>query len=159
MTETVLLILSALAVIIIITLVAYAVMLNKQLSVQKLDAEQEAASKTKQQSETLYSIKLIAITAINGELNLTEACIRVAALTEDLQLTDQQKNSYSEIYKLANATYNIPRNQAWQDLPKLQRLLLREEMVQLEANAKGDILKEFKIIVKKISEGSFIYQA
>jgi|TARA_B110000902_G_C14280231_1_gene576499 hypothetical protein len=159
MNETVLLILSSLAVIIIVTLIAYALMLNRQLSVQKLDAEKEATSKKKQQSETIYSIKLIAITAINGELNLTEACIRVAALTDALQLTDQQKNSYSETYRLANATYNIPRNQAWQDLPKLQRLLLREEMVQLEADAKEDILKEFEIIVKKTSEGSFIYQA
>ena len=115
--------------------------------------------KKKQQSETLNSIKLIAIGAINGELNLSEACIRAAALTDSLLLTDQQKKSYEEIYKLANATYSIPRNQAWKDLPKLRRQQLRDQMEQLEADTKGEILEEYKTIVKKIAEGSFIYQA
>jgi hypothetical protein len=32
-------------------------------------------------------------------------------------------------------------------------------MTQLESAAKDDILKEFESIVRKISEGSFIYQA
>jgi uncharacterized membrane protein YiaA len=159
MNETTLLITSLLAVIIIVGLVVYAINLNSQVSAQTLTAKKAANDKKKQQSETLNSIKLIAIGAINGELNLSEACIRAAALTDSLLLTDQQKQSYEKIYKLANATYNIPRNQAWKNLPKLRRLQLRDEMEQLESEDKGDISKEFEIIVRKISEGSFIYHA
>jgi uncharacterized membrane protein YiaA len=159
MNETTLLIISLLAVIIIVGLVVYALNLNSQLSAQTLAAQKAVNDKKKQQSETLNSIKLIAIGAINGELNLSEACIRAAALTDSLLLTDQQKKSYEKIYKLANATYSIPRNQAWKDLPKLQRQQLRDQMEQLEADTKGEILKEYKTIVKKIVEGSFIYQA
>ena len=159
MTETTLLIISLLAVIIIVGLVIYALNLNAQVAAQTLAAQQAIDEKDKQQSDTLNSIKLIAIGAINGELNLSEACIRAAALTDSLLLTDQQKKSYAEIYKLANATYSIPRNQAWKDLPKLQRQQMRDEMEQLESAAKDDISQEFEIIVRKISEGSFIYQA
>jgi hypothetical protein len=159
MNETTLLIISLLAVIIIVGLVVYALNLNSQLSAQTLAAKKAVNDKKQQQSETLNSIKLIAIGAINGELNLSEACIRAAALTDSLALTELQKNSYEKIYSLANATYNIPRNQAWKDLPKLQRQQLRDEMEQLESETKGDISKEFEIIVRKISEGSFIYQA
>jgi hypothetical protein len=148
-----------LAVIIIVGLVAYALNLNAQVAAQTLAAQQARDKKNKQQSDTLNSIKLIAIGAINGELNLSEACIRAAALTDSLLLTDQQKKSYAEIYKLANATFSIPRNQAWKDLPKLQRQQMRDEMEQLESVAKDDISQEFEIIVRKISEGSFIYQA
>ena len=159
MTETTVLISAVVAVMVITALVLYALRLNSQLSAQTLAAQKAVNDKKKQQSETLNSIKLIAIGAINGELNLSEACIRAAALTDSLLLTDQQKKSYEEIYKLANATYSIPRNQAWKDLPKLQRQQLRDQMEQLEADTKGEILKEYKIIVKKIAEGSFIYQA
>jgi uncharacterized membrane protein YiaA len=159
MNETTLLIVSLLAVIIIVGLVVYALNLNAQVAAQNLAAQQAVDEKNKQQSETLQSIKLIAIGAINGELNLSEASIRAAALTDSLLLTDQQKTSYEKIYQLANATYSIPRNQAWKDLPKLQRQQLRNEMIQLESAAKDDISKEFEIMIRKISEGSFIYQA
>jgi hypothetical protein len=140
-------------------LVVYALNLNAQVAAQTLAIQQGLDEKNKQQGETLQSINLIAIGAINEELNLSEACIRAAALSDSLLLTDQQKILYGNIYKLANATYSIPRNQAWKDLPKLQRQELREKMIQLESAAKDDILKEFEIIVRKISEGSFIYQA
>ena len=159
MTETTVLIFAITAVIVITALALYALRLNSQLSAQTLAAQKTINDKKKQQSETLNSIKLIAIGAINGELNLSEACIRAAALTDSLALTELQKNSYGKIYSLANATYNIPRNQAWKDLPKLQRQQLRDEMEQLESETKGHITKEFEIIVRKIAEGSFIYQA
>jgi hypothetical protein len=159
MTETTLLILSLLAALIIVGLVFYALRLNTQVAAQTLATQQGSDEKNKHQDETLQSINLIAIGAINEELNLSEACIRAAALSDSLLLTDQQKTLYGNIYKLANATYSIPRNQAWKDLPKTQRQELREEMTQLESAAKDDILKEFEIIVRKISEGSFIYQA
>jgi hypothetical protein len=159
MTETTVLISAITAVIVITALALYALRLNSQLSAQTLAAQKSINDKKEQQSDTLNSIKLIAIGAINGELNLSEACIRTAALTDSLFLTDQQKKTYERIYKLANATYSIPRNQAWKDLPKLQRQQLRDQMEQLEADAKGEILSEYKTIVKKIAEGSFIYQA
>ena len=159
MTETTLLFSAVVAVMVITALALYALRLNSQLSAQTFAAKKSAHAKKQQQSDTLNSIKLIAIGAINDELNLSEACIRAAALTDSLSLTDQQKKSYEKIYSLANATYNIPRNQAWKDLPKLQRQELRDQMEQLEADTKGEILKEYKTIVKKIAEGSFIYQA
>jgi hypothetical protein len=159
MTETTVLISAVVAVMVIIGLALYALRLNSQLSVQTLAAQKAVNDKKKQQSETLNSIKLIAIGAINGELNLSEASIRAAALTDSLALTELQKSSYEKIYSLANATYNIPRNQAWKDLPKLQRQQLRDQMEQLEADSKGEILDEYKTIVRKIAEGSFIYQA
>lgn len=159
MTETTVLISAAAAAIVITALALYALRLNSQLSAQTLAAKKALNDKKQQQSETLNSIKLIAIGAINGELNLSEACIRAAALTDSLALTELQKNSYEKIYSLASATYNIPRNQAWKDLPKLQRQQLRDQMEKLEADTKGEILDEYKNIVKKIAEGSFIYQA
>jgi hypothetical protein len=159
MTETTVLISAVVAVMVITALALYALRLNSQLSAQALAAQKAVNDKKQQQSETLNSIKLIAIGAINGELNLSEACIRAAALTDSLALTELQKNSYEKIYSLANATYNIPRNQAWKDLPKPQRQQLRDQMDHLEADTKGEILNEYKTIVKKIAEGSFIYQA
>ena len=98
------------AIVVILALAGYAGWLwskvyKRQQQQKKQQLAQEAMNQQKEQDHQKYlieSIGVISQSAVNGELNISEACIRLKVLIDNLNVDDQQKQPFSilnEVYE------------------------------------------------------------
>jgi hypothetical protein len=146
--------------IIILPLAYYAWKLRHQVSKIRAAEQQDKALADRafqqQRSEALTSIHVIATGALQNEVNLSEASIRIAALIDSMTTQDELKQPFMSIYTLAAATYNIPRNKAWKGLNHKQRDRHRDDMAKLEHQHKAAISTELQLICHQIAADNFL---
>lgn len=97
------------------------------------------------------SIVILARGALQQQVDITEACIRIATLLDHLSLSPPQKANYQAIYTVSNAASYIPRLQQWQDLNKSQRKQFRKEKETLENAHRESLRKAFEALIEHYS--------
>jgi hypothetical protein len=121
---------SGLAVGLVLALTAWAAYLVFALARQRRrgDASKRAASRDQARS----SIAVLARGALDDQIDLTEAAIRIATLLDYLDIEPEARERFAPIYALSEDTAYIPRLQQWQALTALQRREYRRQKQQLE---------------------------
>ncbi len=87
------------------------------------------------------SIVVLARAALAQQVDMSEACIRIATLLDYLEIDATGRRAYSTIYQLSEATVHIPRWQQWQDLTPERRAEFRKQKEALE-QAHGEELRQ-----------------
>jgi hypothetical protein len=132
MDSTAILILSALAAMIIVGLARWAWKLFRQLDRQQQRQAQPKTADIKAQQQARNSIVVLARGALNGQVDLTEASIRISMLLEYLKVESGARQQYAQIFSLTEATAHIPRLGEWQKLSSAERRAYRKEKEALE---------------------------
>ena len=137
--------------IIVAGLAAYAVYLRRKLGQKKkleqekvLELENQAAA---QRSRVNKSIQVIAQSIPAGKMTLTEGVMRLSVLLESLGITDADREAFSPIFKLAEATAHIPILEGWTKLPLKKRLACDQQRQTLESDYRDFVLASAKSLV------------
>jgi hypothetical protein len=132
-----------LAVFILLVLGGYALHLRRKL--QHLDAEREKARLAFEQqlkektAERRKGIIILAKGLVADELSVTEACLRISWLLEQLDTKARESEDYSVFFQVADATAHIPILEAWKALTREQRKAFDLERLEIE-KAFGDFV-------------------
>ena len=97
-----------------------------ELQAQQLQKQME------QRSRVNKSIQVLASGAIEGQLTLTEASIRIGVLLDSLGIDGKTREDYSAFYLLAEKTAHIPILDEWKKLPTKKKLSLDKQRQKLE---------------------------
>ncbi len=139
------------AVAIIVVLLAYTGFLYWRLwRVRKQQHEAALlAAKTKQDNVhyAQESIDVLLRGLEQQQLSLTEAAIRVSALSKVLPDTDQAQ--YQVFEQLAHQTSHIPILEEWKKLSSLQQVKFDDERIKLEKEHQDTIMKQVAVILGK----------
>jgi len=137
--------------IIVAALAVYAVILRRKLGQQKkleqekvLELEHQAAA---HRSRVNKSIQVIAQSIPEGKMTLTEGVMRLSVLLESLGITDADREEFSPIFKLAEATAHIPILDGWKKLPLKKRMAFDQQRLALESDYRDFVLESAKLLV------------
>lgn len=129
-------IISSIGVIIIASLSVMAFRLQKEVrqAEEKQREQQQAYEKQAQEKRDSMnrSIQILAQGVVEGQLSQTEAAIRIGALLEFLDVSDDVKEDYSAFFQLAEATAHIPILEKWKALPTKEKRRYDKEREALE---------------------------
>lgn len=106
---------------------------------ERVAAEQAQAEQVKQQAEAhrrylADSVRLVASAVLHDEkMTLTEGCIRLKVLLDNLAPHLLQHQDFSIIERVYEATRHIPFLEAWKALSKVEQARYQLQMVQVEA--------------------------
>lgn len=103
----------------------------------------------KKRRHSLTSITVIARALLEGQVTLTEACMRISVLLESLNLSVEEKDHYVSFYKLAQATSYIPILDDWKALPRKDKRRLDVEREAHEAEYRDFVISAAQRIVSK----------
>lgn len=144
MNELMLTVLIGVALVVLVSLTAYAWILQRRIRAleirQRLAAAEFDAQRDERRDKALLGISMLANAMVREEVTLTEGSIRVAYLLTQVDETARQRQEYSVFYQLAEATAHIPMLEAWQALSQQQQLGLTIERENIEA-----LYKEFTL--------------
>ena len=122
----------------LIALVIYAGYLSFQLRRQRLVTEgaekqlaEELASK---EAEARQSVQIIARALVQKDLSETEAAMRIAWLSQQIKLSEDEAQQVSVFHQLAVATSHIPILDDWAALSKSEKRRLDSERQTIESN-------------------------
>jgi hypothetical protein len=122
----------------LIALGIYAGYLSFQLRRQRLVAEgaekqlaEELASK---EAEARQSVQIIARALVQKDLSETEAAMRIAWLSQQIKLSEDEAQQVSVFHQLAVATSHIPILDDWAALSKSEKRRLDSERQSIESN-------------------------
>ncbi len=136
MSESTAYILLVIAIIIIAVLGFFAYRTIKALKdKQQLNEKRLAQVIADQKERREYaenSIRLIAIGAVDEQLDLIEACIRLNGLMDFMGYTEDQRANFGVFAEIAEATREIPMNDDWKALDKKEKRRHRKTMIQLQ---------------------------
>ncbi|WP_317928792.1 DUF2489 domain-containing protein [Halioxenophilus sp. WMMB6] len=124
----------AVAIIVILAAIAayYVWLLIRQQQQQKQQLQELEEQREAQRQRINTSIQVLASGAIQGQLTLTEASIRIGVLLESLAIDDETKHEYQAFFILAEKTAHIPILDAWKDLSTKQKLQFDQQREDLE---------------------------
>jgi len=123
---------SLLVVILAIVACYYLWLLHQQKIKQREIALQlEQAVKDKRENSN-KSIQILARGAIQGQLTLTEASIRISKLLDILAVGKDVKQQYAAFYLLAEKTAHIPILEDWKRLSTKEKLTFDRQREELE---------------------------
>ena len=106
---------------------------RKQQEQQQLElAQTRANNEQKRLSHIHESINVIASAVLDDQCPLTEGCIRLAVLLDNLPLNCSNKHEYSVLFEVYQATRHIPTHDQWKALTRKQRKQYEREMTELE---------------------------
>lgn len=85
------------------------------------------------------SLNVIASAVLDDQCPMTEGCIRMAVLLDNLSLDCETKHRFSLIFEIYNATRHIPTHSSWQALDRKTQRRFQQEMFALERKHQSDI--------------------
>ena len=125
------------ASVIVAVLAAYAAWLVLQLRRQAAQANQAQAQLEaelkKKNLEARQSIQIIARALLQKDLSDTEAAMRIAYLSQQVNASNSETEQFSVFVQLAEATAHIPILDDWQMLEKSEKRRLNRERAEIEA--------------------------
>ncbi len=132
------------AIVILVVLAAVACYMQyqvKKMEAKKAEQQRELDKLKEDHQEYLNSsIQILAQGIIDDQLTLTEGAIRISVLLDNLDINEQQRESYSVFFQLAEAAAHIPILDAWKKLSKKEKLRFEKERKNIE-----DQYKDFMI--------------
>lgn len=138
------------ALLLVVGLSVYAFSLQRQVWAREavLKAQEEALEKEGQEQRVRInrSIQIIAEGAIEGQLSLTEASIRIKVLLDSLALENSIPGQYQAFYELALATDHIPILEAWKALSTKEQREFDKQRLRLEQQHGDAVLDASKRI-------------
>ena len=93
------------------------------------------------------SLNVIARAMLDDQCPLTEGCIRMAVLMDNLSLDCDTKHRFAAVFKIYNATRHIPTHSNWKALERKQRQSFKQEMFALERE-NADAVRELMAYVR-----------
>ncbi|MGB2001935.1 MAG: DUF2489 domain-containing protein [Porticoccaceae bacterium] len=120
----------------VIALGAYAgwlfVQLRKQASRAKAAQLKLEAELQEKNLQARQSIQIIARALLQKDLSDTEAAMRIAYLSQQINATELEAEQFSVFLQLAEATAHIPILDDWQMLEKSEKRRLNKERTEIE---------------------------
>jgi hypothetical protein len=121
----------------LIALGIYAGYLSFQLRRQRLvseEAEKQLAEElATKEAEARQSVQIIARALVQKDLSETEAAMRIAWLSQQIQLSEDEAQQVSVFHQLAVATSHIPILDDWAALSKSEKRRLDSERQSIES--------------------------
>ncbi len=105
---------------------------------------QRANSAEQEQKRLDYlneSINVIAAAVLDEQCPLTEGCIRIAVLMDNLSLDCEAKHHYSVLFEIYNATRHIPTHSQWKSLDRAEQRRYQQEMFALEKQHHTEVME------------------
>jgi len=131
--------------VIIAVLAAYAIYLQRKVRAKAAEEkEQEEALEKEnidQRRRINQSIQIIAQGALEDQLSLTEASIRIKVLLDSLGLESHITKQYDAFYVLALATDHIPILAQWKALSNKQQRVFEKQRVALEGEHNAAVVE------------------
>ena len=116
----------------------YAGYLGYKLRQQRLEAEQAkqqlAEEMVAKESDARQSVQIIARALVQKDLSETEAAMRIAWLSQQIKLIEEEAQHVSVFQQLAVATSHIPILDDWAALSKSEKRRLDAERESIELN-------------------------
>lgn len=108
-----------------------------RLGRQQAQMHEELASQRAQNEQNRLdyiheSLNVIASAVLDDQCPITEGCIRMAVLLDNLPLDCDTKHRFSVVFEVYNATRHIPTHGNWEALERKQRRKFQQEMWNLE---------------------------
>ncbi|WP_245792224.1 DUF2489 domain-containing protein [Teredinibacter waterburyi] len=110
----------------------YQVKLRRLKKQQQERLQQQNVRLQEVKKEALNSIIVLAQAAIEKQVSLTEASIRITVLSERLGFSEHELSDFQVFTKLAEATAHIPILDRWTSLPKTEKRAFEQERLQHE---------------------------
>ncbi|MFT5082933.1 MAG: hypothetical protein ACI9Y1_000969 [Lentisphaeria bacterium] len=114
------------------------------------DAERTAVFKQeldKRRGRSIESIVLLCRAVIDEQVSLTEASIRINALSQILLIDDNLSDSFSVFRQLSETTAHIPILERWKVLPKHEKQKYDQERAVIEEKFKEFVMVSARSIV------------
>jgi len=131
--------------VIIAGLAAYAIYLQRKvrakIAEEKEQEEVLAKENIDQRQRINKSIQIIAQGALEDQLSLTEASIRIKVLLDSLGLESHIIKQYNAFYVLALATDHIPILAQWKALSNKEQRVFEKQRVALESEHKEAVVE------------------
>ena len=122
----------------LIALSLYAGYLGYKLRQQSLEAEQVkqqlAEEMAAKEADARQSVQIIARALVQKDLSETEAAMRIAWLSQQIRLSEDEAQQVSVFQQLAVATSHIPILDDWAALSKSEKRRLDAERETIEKN-------------------------
>lgn len=125
-------------VLLLVSLGTYASYLGYKLRQQRLVAEQAerqlAVELAAKETDARQSVQIIARALVQKDLSETEAAMRIAWLSQQIKLSEDEAQQVSVFQQLAVATSHIPILDDWKALSKTEKRRLDAERESIELN-------------------------
>lgn len=115
---------------------------------QQQDAVARQAQVEQDRIQYIYSsLNVIARAVLDDQCPLTEGCIRMAVLMDNLSLDCDTKHRFAPVFTIYNATRHIPTHGNWKTLERKQQRAFKQEMFALEKEH-ADVVRELMVYVR-----------
>ena len=102
--------------------------------------EQQARSEIARLDYIYESLNVIARAVLDGQCPITEGCIRMAVLMDNLSLDCNSKHRFSVLFDVYNATRHIPTHSRWQALGRKEKRQYQQQMLTLEKQHQSTVM-------------------
>lgn len=124
------------AIVVVLVLFAVALYLHWLLYKQRLKHDEGvrvlAALQKEKRKRTKNSIVVLVKGALEGQVTLTEACIRISKLMESINFIEENDEDYKVFSQLTQATSHIPILDEWQKLSKKEKQAYDKQREKIE---------------------------
>ncbi|MGB3621493.1 DUF2489 domain-containing protein [Ketobacter sp. MCCC 1A13808] len=114
---------------------------QQQQGIQAQLAEQQAETEQNRLDYICESLNVIANAVLENQCPVTEGCIRMAVLLDNLPLDCDTKHRFSLIFEIYNATRHIPTHSGWKSLDRQSRQRYKQEMFGLEQKHNDGVMR------------------
>ncbi|WP_428242137.1 DUF2489 domain-containing protein [Gynuella sp.] len=144
--------LTVLAATTILALTAVAVVMWRRVFRQRQQVRQQTAlqleRRRKQREELIESITVIARTLVAGEMNESEAAIRLKVLLDNLYLSEEERQQFANIEEMYEMVKDFDSHQARQQLPKNERMKQDLARNKIEIQYRDKLLKDARALLE-----------
>lgn len=107
--------------------------INHQQKQMQAQLTQQQAQTEQNRIDYIYeSLNVIASAVLDQQCPVTEGCIRMAVLLDNLPLDCDTKHRFSVVFEVYNATRHIPTHSQWKALDRKTQRGYEREMMALE---------------------------
>lgn len=146
-------VLAAMAVIIVVVLAWVAWRLQQKVKQQEQQRhEQQLAEQEEQRKQRAYlteSIQVIALNAVQKDLNLSEATIRCKVLLDALFLSPQEREHYAILEYVYEQVSQFATHQARKQLTKTERQRQDAEREKIEEDNREALMACFTVLAER----------
>jgi len=118
-----------------------------QQRLQQAQVERQAKVEQDRIQYIYDSLNVIARAVLDDQCPITEGCIRMAVLMDNLSLDCDTKHRFAPIFTIYNATRHIPTHSNWKALERKQQRTFKQEMFALEREH-ADTVRELMAYVR-----------
>ncbi|MFL0809452.1 MAG: DUF2489 domain-containing protein [Agarilytica sp.] len=122
--------------VLVVTAIYYQVLLYKKTQTQKTKSKELEQLLQERHGRNKESIVILARAVLDDQVTLTEACIRINALSQALPLEEEVMQELRVFQKLAEATQHIPILEKWKALSRKEKQQFDKERESIEAKFK-----------------------